>query len=203
MEKNTAASEDSIREQKQRIRKNILKIRGSGDKGTLQALSERIRFRLEQHPLWLGCRFPCIYISSKPGEVDTHVLIRSALALGKRVCVPVIEPEEKDLLLVEIRELENLVQGPFGILEPVGGKRSRELVSAFDLAVAPGVAFDRSGHRIGFGKGYYDRLLALTTAPKIALAFGFQLVDTFPTLPHDVRMDYIITEDEIIVPDKI
>ena len=70
----------------------------------------------------------------------------------------------------------------------------------WDLAVVPGIAFDHLGHRIGFGKGYYDKLLAAKDSPKIGLAYNFQVVEPFEPLPHDVAMDLIITENETIQP---
>ncbi len=64
----------------------------------------------------------------------------------------------------------------------------------------PGLAFDHSGHRLGAGKGYYDRFLAQVQAPKIALAFAFQIVDKIPIEPHDQCIDVMVTENEVIYP---
>ena len=189
---------NEIREKKALLRNKILRLRSSTDPGTLAELSERIRLRLEDHPLWTDSRYACIYISSKTGEVDTQGLIRSALASGKRVCVPVIDPKDAGLGLVEIHGLENLRPGCFGILEPSEGVLQPPDSINWDLAVVPGIAFDRLGHRIGFGKGYYDRLLAVKDFPKVALAFSFQVVEQFETLAHDVAMNLIITENETI-----
>ena len=190
---------NQIREKKALLRSKILKLRASADPGTLEELSERIRLRLEDHPLWTDSRYACIYISSKPGEVGTQGLIKSALASGKRVCVPVIDPKDEGLSLVEIQDLENLRPGCFGILEPTDGVRRPPDSIDWDLAVVPGIAFDRLGHRIGFGRGYYDRLLAAKDSPRIGLAFGFQMVEPFETLEHDVAMNLIITENETII----
>lgn len=191
---------NEIREKIALLRKKMLQLRSSADPGTLAELSERIRLRLEEHQLWRTSRFACIYISSKPGEVATQGLIHSALEEGKRVCVPVIEPENAELGLVEINSLDNLEPGYFGILEPQNGVRQPLDSIDWDLAVVPGIAFDRLGHRIGFGKGYYDKLLAAKDSPKIGLAYNFQVVEPFETLPHDVAMDLIITENETIQP---
>ncbi|MCX8008989.1 MAG: 5-formyltetrahydrofolate cyclo-ligase [Patescibacteria group bacterium] len=67
-----------------------------------------------------------------------------------------------------------------------------------DCFIIPGIAFDRYGHRIGYGKGYYDRLLTGTRAPKIALAFHLQILPVVPHEPYDIVMDGIVTEKEII-----
>ena len=74
----------------------------------------------------------------------------------------------------------------------------RAATETFDLVLVPGLAFDRTGNRLGAGKGYYDRFLAGMKAPKIALAFAFQIVEPVPTAPHDQRVDMIVTEDEVI-----
>lgn len=178
----------------------MLSRRRAQDLSELAALSEKIRLRLEKHPLWLNSRFPCIY-HSMADEADTRALIRGALASGKQVCMPVIEGESGDLKLVEVTGIDNFEPGPFGILEPPAAGRKYVAPESIDLAIVPGIAFDRQGHRLGFGKGYYDRLLAVLEkkpVPALALAFGFQLVERIPTLPHDIRMDLIATESGII-----
>ena len=69
---------------------------------------------------------------------------------------------------------------------------------SFDLVIIPGVAFDRQGGRLGYGKGYYDRFLEQTTAFRLALAFNFQVLEKVPTEKHDVPMNGILTESGII-----
>ena len=191
---------DSITEKKAALRKDILRRRKNLDPAVQAADSEKIRERLQALPRWRECTFACIYIGSKPGEVATLALIREALDQGKRVCAPVIEPESGKLFLAEIKDLENLVPGHFGILEPAGAESHPPTGLAWDLAVVPGVAFDRKGHRIGFGKGYYDRLLSARVTPRIALAFSFQVVEEFSASPHDIDMDLVLTENETIRP---
>jgi 5-formyltetrahydrofolate cyclo-ligase len=96
-----------------------------------------------------------------------------------------------------VTSFADLVPGKFGIPEP---RPETPCVAPTepDLLVVPGVAFDRRGHRVGYGKGYYDRLLAVTGAPVMALAYGFQLVEHIPDEPHDRCMDYILTPEELI-----
>ena len=204
-EKTTAAMQQltsdraaAIKAEKHRLRTMLLARRQAETKNRLEALSEIIRRRLEELPLWRNSRFPFIYISSLPGEVDTHRLIENALAAAKRVCVPVLEKGSIHLKVVEIENLDNLSPSSFGILEPSAAARRSVAPTEWDLAVVPGIAFDRFGHRLGFGKGYYDRLLAETQAPTLAFAFGFQVIETFPTLPQDIDMDLILTENETI-----
>ncbi len=197
MQKLTEERVASIKAEKHRLRTMLLALRQAESRSRLETLSETIRRRLEEHPLWRNSRFPFIFIGSKPGEVLTHRLIENALAAAKKVCVPVLETGSTDLKAVEIESLDNLTPGPFGILQPPTAGSFVD-PKQWDLSVVPGIVFDRDGHRLGFGKGYYDRLLAETRAPALAPAYGFQVIETFPTLPHDIDMDLIVTENETI-----
>ena len=87
-------------------------------------------------------------------------------------------------------------QGAFGIWEPADDTAVDP--SLLEWIVVPGVAFDRRMNRLGRGKGYYDRLLRQTPARKIGICYGLQLVDEIPAEPHDIQMDLIITENDII-----
>ncbi len=88
-----------------------------------------------------------------------------------------------------------LVKGVFGVMEPaVKEVFDKEKI---DLVLVPGVAFDKKGNRMGFGKGYYDRFLENINALKIGVCHSFQLVDSVPSEKHDVKMDIIVTEREI------
>ncbi len=86
--------------------------------------------------------------------------------------------------------------GAFQIEEPQGDD-VRD-ISSIELIVVPGVAYDRCGNRVGRGKGFYDRLLASTHATKVGVGYDFQLVDDIDSEPHDVVMDLVVTEHEII-----
>ena len=141
----------------------------------------------------------CILLyASKGSEVHTDGIIQSALALQKRIVLPVTKKEEKWLELYELRDTKELVAGAFGILEPPQNPERRVQPEEIDLAVVPGVSFDRRGHRIGYGMGYYDSLLKKVKGKKIGLAYSLQIVEHVPNEPHDVAVDMIITEGEII-----
>lgn len=180
--------------------RNLVLARRIGESpASLTASNRRIEDNLTGLDLWRASRFPCIYISAKPGEVDTHNLIRGALKEGKRVCAPVTHPGSPDLEIVEISSLDPLVSGHFGLLDPAPENCRPLNEPEWDLVIAPGVAFDRRGHRIGFGRGYYDRLLARKKTPAIALAFSFQIVPEFEVAEYDIDMDYIVTDEEVII----
>ena len=86
--------------------------------------------------------------------------------------------------------------GAFNIEEPDGNETYD--MSAIDMVVVPAIAYDRHGNRVGRGKGYYDRLLQNTRAIKVGVAYGFQLIDEIDADPHDVAVDYVITEHGVI-----
>lgn len=133
------------------------------------------------------------YVSIKSErEVFTEEMITDAIKQGKRVCIPKVSGDYISMFL--IHSLDDLSPGYKGILEPKGGK-----LEIPDLVVVPGIAFDRAGNRIGFGRGYYDRLLSLLSrTTTIGLAFSFQVADKIIPGRFDIPMDFVVTENEII-----
>jgi len=139
------------------------------------------------------------------GEVSTDHLVRRALAIGKRVVVPVVQGSD-GLIFSELKRYpEEVEPGAFGIPEPKKEYIRPVAPTVIDLFVLPGVAFDREGHRLGYGAGYYDRILGRTAQPKIsdripriALAFELQLVDHVPSSVQDLRVHKIVTEERVI-----
>lgn len=118
------------------------------------------------------------------------------LARGKRVVVPVTRPRTKRLSLSEVRDPgRELAPGAFGVPEPVPSARRPVPVRELDLVLVPGLAFDRRGHRLGHGHGYFDRFLARLpkTTPVIGLAFKFQLLERLPSDPHDRAVHTVLT----------
>ncbi|MGL5479875.1 MAG: 5-formyltetrahydrofolate cyclo-ligase [Clostridium sp.] len=130
-------------------------------------------------------------------EINTKSLIEIMLKEGKEVFVPKVLEEE--MIALKITSLNNLIESKFKILEPIGEKSDID-GEEFDLIIMPGVAFDRSGNRIGYGKGYYDKYLKdiKSDIKKIALAYELQLIEEIETEEHDLKVDSIITENEII-----
>lgn len=133
-----------------------------------------------------------VYMSAF-GEVDTEHIINRCRQLGKSILVPVVDGENIYLCSLD-GEME---KGAFGIWEP----SHKQIVKAemADVFAVPGLAFDRFGARVGFGKGYYDKLLCNTKAAKFGLAYDFQVFEKLPSHAHDVKMDYIISESRVIV----
>lgn len=135
-----------------------------------------------------------IYVSYKD-EVDTHEIIKSALLLNKKVCVPLIISKKDGMEAIYINSLEDLEANYMGILEPKYNKDNVTKAEDIDVVFVPGLAFDTNGGRLGYGGGFYDRFLKnlKKQAVKIALAYENQIVDYVPMEPLDVKTDYIIS----------
>jgi 5-formyltetrahydrofolate cyclo-ligase len=192
------ADSADIKLEKQQLRKAILRARHLlADK---PALSRRISSALVDRAEYRDARTLSIYVATPP-EVQTRNLIERAWSDGKRVTIPCCIGDELQLFLLD--SWDQLVPRTMGILEPPDDlqqeKRHWHDASLVDLFIVPGIAFDRYGGRLGFGKAYYDRLLkrAPASVPKIALAFSCQVVDRVPMTSHDVAMDCVITEDGV------
>lgn len=130
-------------------------------------------------------------------EINTAPLLEAILAGGKRLLLPAVNREQDAIDVYRVTDLDVcLRRGVFGIREP--DPAHCEPAKDFDLVIVPGVAFDRRGGRIGYGKGYYDKLLAGSKAPTIAAAFDTQIVYQIPLEPHDVLVDTLVTEAGVI-----
>jgi 5-formyltetrahydrofolate cyclo-ligase len=138
------------------------------------------------------------YVSSLRNELATHGIIERSLSLGKRVIVPAVLPGTRILRHAQISGLDELVPDRWGLLGPdMDQARWLEDLSAIELILVPGLAFDRRGNRLGMGGGYYDRFLDATTATRVGLTYDEMLVDALPTEPHDARMDMVIAPSEV------
>lgn len=139
--------------------------------------------------------------TSKEKEVNTVPLIRALFGQKNPVVVPIIVKEDVSLRLSYLRDFSALVPSTFGVPEPIG---SEIPAAAEDIGtiVLPMLGFDRTGGRIGYGAGYYDRFLSKNrNLRKIGIAFACQEIDSLPVDENDIRMDYIITEDGMVYPD--
>ena len=156
--------------------------------------------RLIDLPQYTQARTVLCYVSFR-SEVSTHAFFARMWADGKRVIVPYCQAQHLELFCFS--SFSDLAPGTLGILEPKpevrGQDHRRAKVQELDLLVIPGLAFDRQGGRLGYGKGYFDRLLlgARPDALLAAVAFECQLFDAVPMQPYDVRVDAVVTETNI------
>ena len=134
------------------------------------------------------------YYSYK-NEPDLILFIRKCIGLGKSVSLPYIAGEG-EMIAVNFNYDTALKSNVYGIPEPVLTNDSE--TDEPDVVIVPGIAFDINLNRIGFGGGYYDRFLRNKNAVKIGACFDCQLVERIDADPHDIRMDIIVTEKQIV-----
>jgi 5-formyltetrahydrofolate cyclo-ligase len=129
-------------------------------------------------------------------EIDPTPLMRRLAARGAQLALPVIAARDAALVFRAWSSGDPLQRGPLGILEP--SPEAATLIP--DILLVPLAAFDRSGHRIGYGAGHYDRSLAQLRERKaitaVGVAFGLQEINAVPMRPHDVALDYVLTETQ-------
>lgn len=180
---------------KKTTRQRVLEKRGTLSLEEIETKSKRIMDKLTSMKQYQEAKTVMFYVDAK-NEVQTRQAINIALAMGKRVVVPKTI-KDHGLEAIEIKSLDELKPGFFGIMEPQQstGIDPKEI----DFIVVPGVAFDRNGVRIGYGGGYYDHFLPKLRPDvlKTAVAFELQILNRLDPEPHDVIMDIIITEDHI------
>jgi 5-formyltetrahydrofolate cyclo-ligase len=132
-------------------------------------------------------------------EVHTHELLRSLLAEERHVCVPSFDMAGQRYICSELKHFDlDLREGLLGILEPRHGAIRPVHPEKIDAWLVPGLAFDEHGNRMGRGMGYFDQLLCGARGTKIGLAYDFQLLTQIPAEPHDIRLDYIVTETKVV-----
>jgi 5-formyltetrahydrofolate cyclo-ligase len=192
----TALSPEQLREAKQKLRELAHANRNAQpDK---DALSEAICAKFMALPEYAAARTVLFYVDVR-SEVRTRQALPTALTHGKKIVVPWCN-DKGELELFHLENMDELATGMYRILEPRPELRSlpakQVAATELDLVMVPGVAFDRTGGRMGHGKGYYDKLLqhARPDTPLVALAFECQLFPAIPTGPHDIFMDRVITE---------
>jgi 5-formyltetrahydrofolate cyclo-ligase len=131
-------------------------------------------------------------------EVDPFPLMRTLAGKGAALALPVVIARDHALIFRAWAGDEALVRGQYGIFQPSSDAPEVDP----DIVLVPLAAFDRAGHRIGYGRGYYDRTLQNLRAIKkitvIGVAFAVQEIDIVPALPHDEQLDCVLTERELI-----
>jgi 5-formyltetrahydrofolate cyclo-ligase len=118
-------------------------------------------------------------------------LLDALRAAGVRVLLPVVTGERLDWATYDGEGA--LAEGPLGLAEPSGHRLGSDALAAADVVLVPALAVDRSGHRLGRGRGYYDRALAAVSVPVIAVVFDDDVIDDVPVEAHDRDVDGRLT----------
>lgn len=175
---------------KSEFRRFFLNLRREMDEYTIKEKSNQIINNLLKSDLYKNASSIFIYVS-KNKEVDTRDFIEKALADGKKIYVPKIKSRE--IIAVKLNDISELEAGRFDIPTSM----SEDSITNPDLTICPGLSFDDDKNRLGFGGGYYDRFLAKNQGIKIGLMISEFASSKIPTDSWDIKMDYVITEDEI------
>ncbi len=186
---------------KKDIRKQMRQEKSQHDRAELKTLSQALCAKLLKHPQVLNAQVVLLYWAL-PDEVCCDNVVTTLAKMGKTVLLPKVVSDTM-MTVHRFTSVADMTKGAFGILEPTGANIEIETLRHLDdkakeaekglVAVVPGMAFDREGHRLGRGKGYYDRFLAqLPDAYRIGVCFPFQLIDEVPTEESDVVMNEVI-----------
>ena len=195
MTSGAASSAEAIKQAKATLRTAILTRRDAADIESRSGDSLAITQKLCALPAYRAATAVAAY-ASFGSELDTSAFLARILADHKQLLLPRINRAQRVLELRHVADLEaDLVSGVWGIREPA----QRCPIFALDkveFTLVPGVAFTQSGARLGYGGGFYDRLLASLDrrATRIAAAFQLQMVDQLPEERHDQRVDQVVTE---------
>ncbi|AAC07587.1 5-formyltetrahydrofolate cyclo-ligase [Aquifex aeolicus] len=176
---------------KSELRKKVLHKRINLSEEERRRLSEKVISNLKSLPEFKKSKKVALYCPIK-GEVDLTPLFPEVLK-EKELILPKVEGNE--ISLYRVHSPACLGVGAFGIMEPVEGERVNP--EDVDFIAVPGVAFDLEGYRLGFGKGYYDRLLKRVKGLKVGVAYSFQVFERLPRDAWDIPVDVLVTEKNV------
>lgn len=188
----------SVIDAKKALRVVVLAARDAMPPAARQAAADRIMQRVCGLEVYRAANSLLTYMSFG-AELDTRGFFDNVLRDGKMAVLPRIDRASKSLTLHVVKGCGDLVEGVWGIREPHADS-PRVAITDIDLVLMPGLAFDRAGNRLGYGAGYYDRLLAPASAKpvRVAAAFDCQVVDAVPTGPSDQPFHILVTESQLL-----
>ncbi len=182
------------------LRKKMISLRNALSREEVKNRSQVITSRLLSLEAYKTAQVIIIFVSFG-NEVNTKGFIDKAIEDGKRIAVPLCIPKGKVLLPCEITSMHDLAPGTWGILEPTREKCRPVNSNEIDLAVVPGLAFDYSLNRLGYGAGYYDRFLPTlpSEAVKLGIGYDFQLLNRIPVEKFDFPLTGVLTETKLFL----
>lgn len=182
---------------KERIRKQMLATLNTISQEEYAQYSRKIKERIIATDEFKKAEIIGITISRYP-EVDTRLIIEAAWSLGKQIAVPKCDRKTREMDFRLLTSFDHLETVYMDLLEPVLAKTASVLQEQIDLQIVPGVVFSAEGYRTGFGGGYYDRYLAAYNGRTLSLAFECQTGQDIPIENHDLPIEKIITENNVI-----
>ncbi|MFU2029888.1 5-formyltetrahydrofolate cyclo-ligase [Bacillus wiedmannii] len=187
-----------MREEKVRLRKQIIEHMNSLSEERCTTLSEQIAFSLYAQKEWAEAKTIGITLSME-NEVNTYAIIEKAWEEGKKVVVPKCNKGTRTMSFRQISNFDQLEIVYMNLREPILARTEEVNADDIDLQIVPGVAYTERGERIGYGGGYYDRYLVHYKGKTLSLAYSFQIVEHIPVEPFDKNVEKIITEKGTMV----
>jgi 5-formyltetrahydrofolate cyclo-ligase len=192
----SAVNTEEIKKDKSRCRREMRIRRDALQHEYLDYCGQKAADCLNRFPGWESARCVAAF-ASMPREIDTFPLLRRILETDRTLLLPRVDYDSHELHLYEVRDLERdlRLQGRYNILEPISSCQ-RIAPESIDIALLPGLAFDPRGNRIGYGGGYYDRLLSgMPTLPvRVGMCCDFQILGCVPHTETDIPVDAICSE---------
>ena len=182
-----------IRAQKNELRAKMKCFRRDMPQAVKEKKDAAIRRGVQSLGQYQICQTLLTFVSTEI-EVDTRVLIEQALRDGKRVAVPYCIEGTRQMDFYYIRSMADLVPRTFGVLEPLPEQCQKWTGAPNSICLVPGLAFDRHGFRLGYGKGYYDRFLAHYRSGAVLLCREKLIREEIPLEPHDYPIPWVLTE---------
>jgi 5-formyltetrahydrofolate cyclo-ligase len=186
-----------LSEDKPRLRTHLLERRDGLSHDFMTIASKQIQKNLKKIEAFRNAeKVACYY--SIGSEVKTLDTIQQMISEGRTLALPRVVDD--DLVFCAVKSFEELQKGEFGIMEP---RKNCPIVDEFDIILVPAVAMMRTGQRLGYGRGYYDRFLSKHRTTAIALEYSKLVVRNIPHTEGDVPIQWVVTEDEVIRTSKV
>lgn len=188
----------ALQAEKKQLRDTVLAIRDAMPAEVRRAASVAILARVCAMPAYARANVVLAYMGFGT-EIETNAFFERIVNDGKTAVLPRVDRASQSLRLHSARSASGLLTSKWGIREPRTDAPAVS-IDAVDFVLMPGVAFDRSGNRLGYGRGYYDKLLSAANPAlaRVAAAFSCQVVERVPVGSHDKKVQCIFTEKETI-----
>jgi 5-formyltetrahydrofolate cyclo-ligase len=191
---------DDIKQTKARIRNEIIAALESLSESEIETRTQIIEARLFDFANFYEAKILLMFID-RPYDIKTGSIIRKCRSFHKIIVLPAFEPQKFKTRLYKVDNIDrDLHIGPRGCLEPNPSRCKEVPLECLDIAIVPGIAFDEKGARLGYGDGYYDRLLPRlpSTTRKVAVGFESKILPHVPMESHDRHVDIVVTEERTI-----
>lgn len=188
-----------IREYKKNMREQVKVQRKELDAAKKKKLDSQIAARFLATRSYKKCQSLFCYVST-PIEVDTIAIINQAFADNKIVAVPRCIPNTRNMEFIQIKSFDDLERGTFGVLEPKLSLKTPFVGNSHSICIIPALMYDKSGYRLGYGGGYYDRYLAGFKGKTVGIIYSFNITEKLIHGKFDIPVSRLVTQNSIEKP---